>query len=393
MKLTNALLITTALAIAAGSYHQAMALPPPPAAPLTLWNFLGIPQGFNKIRDATSNKFGKHPGLERKPPLKALADPSNLMSPNPAIKAAADIKTQEDMAPQKIKAIKYLATIGCGCYPGVKDALMAALEDCTEEVRYQAALAIEDAANLHCATCSKNCCCDQAMRDKLSKIAYERDDKCCWFEASERVREAAKAALCACMPEQGPAPTQAQPEPDNVPEGAPTPPVPEGEPSARHHRRNMPTVIRVPQLQETRTEGSSNREAAMVADERANVTVVPVDFGSLAPQAPRLSSPVSPPRRTAPAKAIPTAMRSTAPASNSQDTTASTAQPWSPSTATPLGPSSRRAAAARGLGASPTVSKNTPPAKPGKPANATRTADTKQPANSISGWFWQSSNN
>src|SRR5205085_3804928 len=79
-------------------------LPPPPSAPLTLWNFLGIPQGFNKIRDVTTNRTGNHPGLERKPPPRAIADFRNLESPNPAIKKAAEIKAEEDLAPQKIKA-------------------------------------------------------------------------------------------------------------------------------------------------------------------------------------------------------------------------------------------------------------------------------------------------
>ena len=39
---------------------------------------------------------------------------------------------------------------------------------------------------------------------KLAQIAYEKDDKCCWLEASERVRDAAKEALCACCPNTGP---------------------------------------------------------------------------------------------------------------------------------------------------------------------------------------------
>jgi hypothetical protein len=69
--------------------------------------------------------------------VKPLADPANLNSDNPAIKAAAEIKTEEDLAPQKIKAIRYLSTIACGCYPQVRPALLAALDDCTEEVRYE----------------------------------------------------------------------------------------------------------------------------------------------------------------------------------------------------------------------------------------------------------------
>jgi hypothetical protein len=86
----------------------------------------------------------------------------------------------------------------------VKEALMAATDDCTEVVRYQAMLSIIDAAKSHCEVCNKNCCCDQDLTMKLAQIAYEKDDKCCWLEASERVRDAAKEALCACCPNTGP---------------------------------------------------------------------------------------------------------------------------------------------------------------------------------------------
>jgi hypothetical protein len=196
-RITRASLV--AAIVGATLCDQAVALPPP-AAPFTLWNFLGIPQGFNKIRDATSNRRGNFPGMERKPPMKALADPKNLESPVSAIKKAAEIKTEEDLAPQKIKAIEYLATVGCGCYGGVKEALMEALEDCTEEVRYQTVLAIQDAATMHCNVCNQDCCCDEEMTKKLAEIAYELNDKGCFKEPSERVREAAKVAMRACCP-------------------------------------------------------------------------------------------------------------------------------------------------------------------------------------------------
>lgn len=192
--LSVALLTMLIAARPSGAQLPVAGTPPP----MTLWRFLGIPQGVNKIRDATVNRRGNFPGLERKPPLKALADPSNLESDNPAIKKAAEIKQEEDLAPQKIKALKYLAEIGCGCYPGVKEALMAALDDCTEKVRYQAAKQIGKAAENNCEFCSKNCCCDEEMTAKLAQIAYERDDKCCWLEPSERVREAAREAMEAC---------------------------------------------------------------------------------------------------------------------------------------------------------------------------------------------------
>ena len=155
--------------------------------PTTLWNFLGIPQGLQKIRDATVNRRGKHPKLERKPPLKSIADPSHLESDDPAIKEAAKIKTQEDMAKQKIKAIKYLATVGCGCYPGVKEALLDALEDCTEEVRNEAAVALCQAAGDHCDICDSSCC-DAATMSKLHERAFGKRANGCFIESSARVR-------------------------------------------------------------------------------------------------------------------------------------------------------------------------------------------------------------
>ncbi len=196
----SALAAGCALVLAAvrGTHAQA------PTGPNTLWRFLGIPQGINKIRDATFNRRGNLPALERKPPLKAIADPANLESTDPAIKAAAEAKRDEDLAKQKIKAIKYLAKLGCGCYDkrykvGPKKALMAALDDCTEKVRYEAVKAIRSAAENKCELCGGTCCCDEEMVDKLFDVAYGRsEDGCCWKEPSERVREMAKEALMAC---------------------------------------------------------------------------------------------------------------------------------------------------------------------------------------------------
>lgn len=63
----------------------------------TLWHWLGIPQGYNKVRDARVNRSGDNPGRERLPPLKRIADPENLYSQNPAIQTAAKIKAEEDL--------------------------------------------------------------------------------------------------------------------------------------------------------------------------------------------------------------------------------------------------------------------------------------------------------
>src|SRR5689334_9113388 len=66
-------------------------LPPPPPPPTTLWSFMGVPQGYRWFRDNAFNRNGLRPGLERQPPLKAIADPRNLASPDAAIKKAAEV--------------------------------------------------------------------------------------------------------------------------------------------------------------------------------------------------------------------------------------------------------------------------------------------------------------
>lgn len=322
----------------------AVALPPPPSAPFTLWNFLGIPQGLNKIRDASTNRRGNFPGMERKPPLKALADPKNLESKTPAIKKAAEIKTAEDEAPQKIKAIKYLATVGCGCYEGVKEALLAALDDCTEEVRYETVLAIEDAASMHCETCNKACCCDEELTKKLAEIAYERNDKGCWLEPSERVREAAKRAMCACCPGQGPIGEEVQPPPADDRETIPTPtePTPEAveDPSAAHQAPGKPELITAERVQQALTSARLPSTGATVPEAVETEEVVTIDFGN-GPASERVSST----RRSAQDNVA--ARRDQTQANGN----AKTFRPASKRTVTPTakGPSSRRSAAARGL--------------------------------------------
>ena len=185
--------------------------------PTTLWSFLGIPQGLRSMKDKWANRFGNHPGLERKPPLKALADPANLKSDVPEIKAAAEIKEAEDLKPQKIKAIKYLAEIGCGCYDKdgkVSKALLAAMDDCTEDVRLATVEAIGEAAQSErCAHCKERSCCNPKITEQLSKMAFERNDQGCWLEPSERVRDAARQALCACCPSYGPPAVEPTPSP------------------------------------------------------------------------------------------------------------------------------------------------------------------------------------
>lgn len=197
-------LIAVGFALCFSAPVAAQLPPPTPPPPTTLWSFLGIPQGYRYVRDNGFNRNGNRPNLERKPPLKAIADPKNLKSENPAIKKAAEIKQAEDEKKQKIKAIKYLASIGCGCYNrdgSITDALLKSMDDCTEEVRLATVQSISvAAASEMCANCKMRSCCSEELSNKLYEIAYERDETGCYLEPSERVRLAAAEALRVCCP-------------------------------------------------------------------------------------------------------------------------------------------------------------------------------------------------
>jgi hypothetical protein len=194
------------LGIAAGprSHAEELAAPGPavPAAkPSSLWNFFGAPKGTQKVRDARTNRRGNNPQRERVDPLKRIADPENLKSDNPAIKSAAEAKAEADLAPQKIKAIKFLATVCCCCskYKAeVKNSLLAALSDCTEEVRYEAAVALCQCSGDPCTICNRCSCCDPDIMAKLAELADGKAPNGCDLESSPRVRAAARNALKGC---------------------------------------------------------------------------------------------------------------------------------------------------------------------------------------------------
>ncbi len=276
-----------ALAILIGAVLPATAGAQAPDPP-TLLSFLGIPKGLQKIRDTLANRRGNHPALERKPPLKRIADPANLEAENPAIKAAAKIKAEEDLAPQKIKAIKYLATVGCGCYPGVKEALLAALDDCTEDVRLEAATAFCEAAGDPCSNCNRSGCCAADVMTKLQEMAYEQDDQCCYKEPSARVREVAANALKACRRVHRPAPETPQPVDDKeVPVEAPVP-GPEREAAEAAAPRPIvqamgaPTLVRWIQRKEPRLNGKPVAAAVLTTSIFQNALLEDARSGMLA---------------------------------------------------------------------------------------------------------------
>jgi len=187
-----------------------VAIAPPGKGSHSVWDLLGVEQavtsvaaGKHRIRDHIASKLGmRFPGLEPIPELKLITDPANLAEDAPpTVKAAAEIKMKEDQAQQKIKGIRYLATIGCGgCYPDVEDALLKSLEDCTEEVRYETVVAIRDSTGRECSFCSAKACCSQKVHEKLLEITTLGECDC-YSEPSARVRRQARLALRQCGPE------------------------------------------------------------------------------------------------------------------------------------------------------------------------------------------------
>ena len=94
------------------------------AAPATMWSFLGVPNPF--AMNATAQQ-----------------------SASPAIAAAAKAKAAKHEIPKKKKALRYLAGIGCTPeHPEVMPALMAAMDDPDEQVRYEAVKAVLETAEI-----------------------------------------------------------------------------------------------------------------------------------------------------------------------------------------------------------------------------------------------------
>lgn len=223
----------------------------PPAHPVgSIWDFLGIPQmiGMHQphhqfksdlFHSIFADLFAAFPAMEPPPAPLSLTDPANA-GPDaaPANQAAAEVKEQEDAANQKIKALKYLASIGCQSgYPQVEEAFLASLNDPVEKVRYTAVRALRDVAGSPCEACKTGgSCCTPAILKKLDSLANETDEQGCPLEPSAEVRREARLALGRCggyIPEmpaeviEGPIP-----EPAPLPETEPAaPPAPGAEPA------------------------------------------------------------------------------------------------------------------------------------------------------------------
>lgn len=137
------------------------------AAPTTVWSFLGVP-----------NPFG----------LNAAAQ----QSANPAIQAAAKAKAAKHEICKKKAAIKYLAGLGCTPeHPEVMPALMAAMDDPDEQVRYEAVKAVLQTAEV----------CQSRDQKKETRKTKGLSESCAdWKKALEKQFCDALDRLCGKAP-------------------------------------------------------------------------------------------------------------------------------------------------------------------------------------------------
>ncbi|MEM6473428.1 MAG: hypothetical protein AAF802_27970, partial [Planctomycetota bacterium] len=191
-----------ASAAAGGATIVAIAPPSPPA--VTLPQFLGLDVaygGITTLGQRVRNRLGtRFPGLEARPPVRSLTDPANSEeTASPAVQAAAEAKAEQDAVPQKAKAIRFLATLGCGkCFPDTENALLAALDDCNELIRYETVRGLRKSLGSTCHSCREKSCCTPKLTQKLYQIGYGVDENGCHLESSARVRRNARLALCGC---------------------------------------------------------------------------------------------------------------------------------------------------------------------------------------------------
>ena len=137
---------------------QATFCPPPAPAqttapPTTVWSFLGVP-----------NPFGMNA--------------ADQQSANPAIQAAAKAKAAKHEICKKKAAIKYLAGLGCTPeHPEVTPALLAAMDDPDELVRYEAVKAVLQTAEV----------CQSPEQKKETRKTKGMSESCAdWKKAMEK---------------------------------------------------------------------------------------------------------------------------------------------------------------------------------------------------------------
>lgn len=180
-----------------------------PAAPQTLWGFLGLSKANcaacrdklcqsqlgmllnNAVGPANALAGGMVPALcpPALPPTAAQLAAMNANDQTGATAAAAQIKAQEAAAKARVAAVEYLGTVDCRYYPNARKALIAALRaDPNECVRFAAARAL-----------NSGCCCNKDTIKALQIVVAGDDADGSPPELSPRVRGESFAALQNCL--------------------------------------------------------------------------------------------------------------------------------------------------------------------------------------------------
>lgn len=190
----------------------------------SVWDKLGVKQIGKFGKGLLNTTLGQALLNTLAPAGKVLGLGPSLMSDkfanssNPAMAEAAKKKKEAAEAPLKVKAIKYLATLDCTCYPEVVNALLAPLKldsyDCAEIVRYEALKALHKkcggkqcknqcAGGSDCpSTCEdcRGCQCQKQVIVVLNDLLLARDKESgCLKERSQRIRELATQMIEECL--------------------------------------------------------------------------------------------------------------------------------------------------------------------------------------------------
>ncbi len=145
------------------------------------------------------------------------ASPAPAKPPASATEVAGKLAVQTSPAKikAKVKAIRFLGQQDCLCYPEVVDALLDALDDCAEEVRFEALLALRNGCTGgFCKACiggklppnylGCNCCaCQDKVLARLSRLLLDQNINGTLKECSKRVRKLAAQMIQECINARG----------------------------------------------------------------------------------------------------------------------------------------------------------------------------------------------
>ena len=165
-------------------------------------------------------------------------------APPSAGATAAALAAKKKAVKAEVAAIRFLANENCLCYPEIVDALIAALDDCAEPVRYAALKALRKGCGSNgCLPCETgncdprtqfscpNCQCQTKVLSRLSDLLLVRDVHNQYKERSRRVRQLSRAMISECLARRpvslpGAPRRESRAQPDPTPLAVPTPPSP-----------------------------------------------------------------------------------------------------------------------------------------------------------------------